>query len=125
MQNRGSYCAGDALNTKAACDAASTCCGWVLPDPSVNEAGMTAADYCMKLNDKMSEAQGRPVDATGDADICTATTCCQMVTEQDTRPGPGQFLQVTRCKTRIGNTAQCKGSCKAKVRPTDTQLTLN
>ena len=98
----------------------SNCCDWSDPIGQKVRTSPTAKEYCEKLT-----CESGADNAEADAEKCTATTCCQMVTEQDTRPGPGQFLQVTRCKTRIGNTAQCKGSCKAKVRPTDTQLTLN
>ena len=104
--SRYQYCKDDArLHNRAACDAASTCCGWVVPDQSVNEAGMTAADYCMKLNNKMGHT-----DATADANICTATTCCQMITEL----AADGVTQSTRCESKLPAGAVCEGSCAAK-----------
>jgi hypothetical protein len=84
-----------------------------MPDPSVNMPGMTAKDYCKKLqNEKMSAALGNKVDTDFDATICTATTCCQMITEKDPLD---ENEKVTKCETKIGNTAQCEGSCAATV----------
>ena len=87
--SRYQYCHDAArADNKAACDAASTCCDWVLPDPNVNTATMSAAQYCLLLNDKMG--------GNDDADICTATTCCRMVTEQDQNG-----VQQTTCQSKL------------------------
>ena len=44
-----------------------------------------------------------------DAKTCTATTCCQMVTELD-----NAGFQQTKCQSRMPAGALCQGSCKAK-----------
>ena len=105
--SRYQYCHDAArADNKAACDAASTCCDWVLPDPDVNTATMDAREYCDKLNDKMAPF---PIDQH--ADICTKTTCCQMITEQNIVTG----VQETKCQSKLPNDgSKCEGSCSAK-----------
>jgi hypothetical protein len=103
--SRYQYCHDAArADNKAACDAASTCCDWVLPDPDVNTATMDAREYCDKLNDKMAPF---PIDQH--ADICTKTTCCRMVTEQDQNG-----VQQTTCQSKLPVGTRCEGSCSAK-----------
>ena len=52
---------------------------------------------------------GGAANAVADAKKCTATTCCQMVTEQDLNG-----VQQTKCQSRMPAGALCEGSCKAK-----------
>ena len=66
---------------------------------------MDAREYCIKLNDKMALF---PTDQH--ADICTKTTCCQMITEQNE-----EGVQETKCQSKLPNDgSKCEGSCSAK-----------
>ena len=82
------------------------CCKWVLPDATVNTPGMTSAEYCTALNDKLLGGVG---NAVADMQTCAATTCCEMVSQL----GAGDSVESV-CRSRLAAGAVCEGSCKAK-----------
>jgi hypothetical protein len=95
---------------EVACKAAPDCCEWVVPDAAKNAPNGvqgTAQQYCNLLNEDMVGQ-----DNEGAAKICTATTCCQMITELN---NDGVQQTVCRRHTNLAANAVCEGSCKAPL----------